>query len=246
MPLNSGKSIVVPTYPKVTAAAIAEGSDLSSSAISTDGATLTVSEVGVMTTVTDLALRTSSSNVIADVGRLFGEAIATRMDKDLTALFGSFSTGVGAADQTITVNKIFEAVANLRKNGVPATDLACVLHPLVAYDLKAAIGTNVYAGGDFQTEALRSGYVGTLAGVPIFESSNMTDASDNDPGTTGDYKGGLFHRDALGLAMMQDIQIEQQRDASLRATELVATAVYGKGEIFDSYGIEMEFDSSIQ
>jgi len=246
MPLNSGKSIVVPTYPKVTAAAIAEGSDLSSSAISTDGATLTVSEVGVMTTVTDLALRTSSSNVIADVGRLFGEAIATRMDKDLTALFGSFSTGVGAADQTITVNKIFEAVANLRKNGVPATDLACVLHPMVAYDLKAAIGTQAFAGGDLQTEALRSGYVGTLAGVPIFESSNMTDASDNDPGTTGDYKGGLFHRDALGLAMMQDIQIEQQRDASLRATELVATAVYGKGEIFDSYGIEMEFDSTIQ
>ena len=246
MPLNSGKSIVVPTYPKVTAAAIAEGSDLASAAISTDGATLTVSEVGVMTTVTDLALRTSSSNVIADVGRLFGEAIATRMDKDLTALFGSFSTGVGAADQTITVNKIFEAVANLRKNGVPATDLACVLHPLVAYDLKAAIGTQAFAGGDLQTEALRSGYVGTLAGVPIFESSNMTDASDNDPGTTGDYKGGLFHRDALGLAMMQDIQIEQQRDASLRATELVATAVYGKGEIFDSYGIEMEFDSTIQ
>ena len=246
MPLNSGKSIVVPTYPKVSAAAVAEGTDLSNTAVSTDGATLTVSEVGVMTTVTDLALRTSSSNVIADVGKLFGEAIAARMDKDLTALFGSFSTGVGAADQTITVNKIFEAVANLRKNGVPATDLACVLHPMVAYDLKAAIGTQAFAGGDFQTEALRSGYVGTLAGVPIFESSNMADSSDNDPGTTGDYKGGLFHRDALGLAMMQDIQIEQQRDASLRATELVATAVYGKGEIFDSYGIEMEFDSSIQ
>jgi len=248
MPLNSGKSIVVPTYPKVTAAAIAEGTDLSTvaQAVSTDGATLTVSEVGAMTTVTDLALRTSSSNVIADVGRLFGEAIASRIDKDLTALFGSFSTGVGAADQTITVNKIFEAVANLRKNGVPATDLACVLHPMVAYDLKAAIGTQAFAGCDFQTEALRSGYVGSLAGVPIFESSNMTDASDNDPGTTGDYKGGLFHRDALGLAMMQDIQIEQQRDASLRATELVATAVYGKGEIFDSYGIEMEFDSTIQ
>ena len=248
MPLNSGKSIVVPTYPKVTASAIAEGTDLSTvaQAVSTDGATLTVSEVGAMTTVTDLALRTSSSNVIADVGKLFGEAIASRIDKDLTALFGSFSTGVGAADQTITVNKIFEAVANLRKNGVPATDLACVLHPMVAYDLKAAIGTQAYAGGDLQTEALRSGYVGTLAGVPIFESSNMADSSDNDPGTTGDYKGGLFHRDALGLAMMQDIQIEQQRDASLRATELVATAVYGKGEIFDSYGIEMEFDSSIQ
>ena len=246
MPLNSGKSIVVPTYPKITAAAVAEGTDLANTEVATGGATLTVSEVGVMTTVTDLALRTSASNVIADVGKLFGEAIATRMDKDLTALFGSFSVGVGGATTTITVNKVFEAVAKLRQNGVPATDLACVLHPMVAFDLKAAIGTNAFAGGDLQTEALRSGYVGTLAGVPIFESSNMTDSSSNDPGSTGDYKGGLFHKDALGLAMMQDIQIEQQRDASLRATELVATAVYGKGEIFDSYGIEMEFDSTIQ
>ena len=249
MPLNSGKTITVPTYPKVTAAAVAEGTDLTnlSGGVDTAGPTLTVSEVGVMTTVTDLATRTSSSNVIADVGRLFGEAIATKIDKDLTALFDAFTGNVvGDGSTQITVNNVFEAVAKLRANGVPSSDLACVLHPMIAYDLKAAIGTQAYAGGDFQTEALRSGYVGTLAGVPIFESSNMADASNNDPGTTGDYKGALFHRDALGLAMMQDIQIEQQRDASLRATELVATAVYGKGEIFDSYGIEMEFDSTIQ
>ena len=246
MPLNSGKSIVVPTYPTVAAAAVAEGTDLTNTAVSTGGATLTVSEVGVMTTVTDLALRTSASNVIADIGKVFGEGIAKKIDQDLMGNFDNFTTEVGDGTGAITVNSIFQAVANLRNNGVPSTDLACVLHPMIAYDLKAAIGTQAYAGGDLQTEALRSGYVGTLAGVPIFESSNMADSSDNDPGTTGDYKGGLFHRDALGLAMMQDIQIEQQRDASLRATELVATAVYGKGEIFDSYGIEMEFDSSIQ
>jgi len=244
MPLNSGKSIVVPTYAPVDAETIGEGTDLTTvaQAISTGGATLTVSEVGAMTTVTDLATRTSASNVIADVGKLFGEAIATKMDKDLTALFDAFTTNVvGDGSTQIGVNSVFEAVAKLRAGGVPASDLACVLHPMIAYDLKAAIGTSAYAGGEFQTEALRSGYVGTLAGVPVFESSNMANT-----GTTGDYKGAVFHRDALGLALMQDIQIEQQRDASLRATELVATAVYGKGEIFDSYGVEMHFDSGIQ
>ena len=74
----------------------------------------------------------------------------------------------------------------------------------------------------------------------------MTDSSSNDPGTTGDYKGALFHPDALGLAMMQDLKIETQRDASLRADEIVATAVYGVGELHDSYGCEIEADSSIQ
>ena len=95
-------------------------------------------------------------------------------------------------------------------------------------------------------EALRTGLVGQIAGVNIFETSNMTDSSGNDPGSTGDYKGAVFHSDALGLAMMQDLKIETQRDASLRADEIVATAVYGVGELDDSKGCEVESDSSIQ
>jgi hypothetical protein len=65
-------------------------------------------------------------------------------------------------------------------------------------------------------------------------------------GTAGDYKGGAFHRDAIALAEMQGLKVETQRDASLRADEIVATSVYGVGEIHDSYGVEMHFDSSIQ
>ena len=80
----------------------------------------------------------------------------------------------------------------------------------------------------------------------IFETSNIADSSGNNPGTTGDYKGAVFHSDALGLAMMQDLKIETQRDASLRADEIVATAVYGVGELDDSKGCEVEADSSIQ
>ena len=75
---------------------------------------------------------------------------------------------------------------------------------------------------------------------------DMTDSSSNDPGTTGDYKGAVFHPEALGLAMMQDLKIETQRDASLRADEIVATSVYGVGELNDTYGVELHSDSSIQ
>ena len=40
---------------------------------------------------------------------------------------------------------------------------------------------------------LRSGLVGQIAGVNIFETSNMADSSGNNPGTTGDYKGAVFN-----------------------------------------------------
>jgi hypothetical protein len=45
--------------------------------------------------------------------------------------------------------------------------------------------------------------------------------------------------------MMQDLKIETQRDASLRADEIVATAVYGVAELNDTYGVELMMDSSL-
>jgi len=247
MPQNSGKVLQVPIYPTVTAAAVAEATDLSNTAISTSKADLTVSEVGIMATVTDLTMNVSESDVVRDLGKLFGEAIAKKIDTDLTALFGGFSTTVGSNSTVMSAALIFQAVAKLRAAGVPGDDLACVIHPQVAFDLKSGL-TNTFANPNpgVGNEALRSGFVGQIAGVDVYETSNMADSSSNNPGTTGDYKGAVFHRDALGLAMMQDIKIEQQRDASIRGTELVATAVYGVGELIDAHGCEIEADSSIQ
>ena len=240
IPAGSGKTVTVPRYPLVSAAAVAEGTDLANTAVATDGAVLTVSEVGIMTTVTDLALKSASSNVIADVGRLFGEAIARKMDRDLAALFSGFSTALGDGTGAITAAKIFEAVAKLRAAGVPADMLFCVLNPEVAYDLKSSL-TNAYANpnaGVTQNAAMATGYVGMLAGVPIYETSAVVPVA-------GDSVGGLFHRDAIGLATMQDITIELERNASLRGTEVVATAVYGVGELYDGYGVALNYDSSI-
>jgi N4-gp56 family major capsid protein len=247
MPMNSGKQIQVPIYPTVSAAAVAEATDLTNTAISTSKATLTVSEVGIMTTLTDFARNVSESDVVSDLGRLFGEAIAKKIDTDMTALFGTFTNTVGDASTALSASSIFQAVAKLRAAGVPGDDLACIVHPQVAFDLKSGL-TNTFANPNpgVGNEALRTGFVGQIAGVDVYETSNMADSSGNNPGTTGDYKGALIHRDAIGLAMMQDLKIETQRDASLRATEIVATAVYGVGKLHDSYGVEIEADSSIQ
>lgn len=246
LPLGSGKTVTVPVYPKQSAAGVNEGTDLTNTAVSTDGAVLTVGEVGIMTTVTDMARNASASDVIADVGRLFGEAIAAKMDKDLTALFAGFSAGEGDYTGQITAAAIFKSVAKLRGAGVDPSGVVCVLHPEIAYDLKAALTTqgNVAftagAYGATANEAMQMGFVGMLAGVPVFETSNIDYVTN-----AGDFPGAVFHRDALGLAMMQDIKIETQRDASLRADELVATAVYGVGELYDGYGRYLKYDSSI-
>jgi hypothetical protein len=240
---GGGKSVEVPIYSAVAAAAVAEATDLSNTAINPSSITITASEVGVMTTLTDLARNSAPRNVAADIGRLFGEGIAKKMDEDLIALFDGFSTTLGDGTTAIAASSIFNAASTLRAAGLPLNECYAVLHPKIAYDLKANL-TNTFANpnaGDLQNEALRSGFVGQIAGITVFETSNMANT-----GTAGDYKGAVFHKDALAIAMMQDIKIETQRDASLRADEVVASAVYGVGELHNDYGVEMHFDSSIQ
>lgn len=240
---GQGKSIVVPVYPRQTAAGITEGDEISNTAVSTTGTTLTVSTVALRTLVTDLARTSAASNVVADVGRLFGEAIARKIDADLMAKFAEFTTNtVGSTTSTISAATVFQAVAKLKSAGWDSMDIACVLHPAVAYDLKANL-TNTFANpnaGDLQNEAMRMGFVGMLAGIPVYESANMADN-----GTGGDFVGGVFHRDALGLALIGDISIETQRRASYLGDDIVGYAHYGVGTLYEAAGVAVSADSSI-
>ena len=240
IPSASGKTITVPIYPAQTAAALTEGDEISNTEVATSGVTLTVATNAIRTIVTDLSRTASASNVVADIGRLFGEAIAKKIDKDLIGLFTNFATTVGSNSTTFTPALLARAIANLRNNAVPSENLACVIHPYVAYDLKASL-TNTYANpasGVIQNDAMRTGYVGTLFGVPVFESSNITD-------TTGDSIGAVFHRDALGLAMIGDITIETQRRASYLGDDIIASCHYAVGEIYDLYGVKISADSTL-
>jgi len=240
---GQGKTVNVPIYPLQTAAALTEGNEITNTAVSTDQAVLTVAPVAIRTLLTDLARTAASSDVVADLGKLFGEAVARKMDTDLLALFsGTFTNAVGNASTTISAASIFQAVAKLKSQGVPTDGLACVLHPAIAYDLKANL-TNTFANpasGDVQNEAMRMGYVGMLAGVPIYESSNIANN-----GTTGDYYGGLFHRDAFGVGMIGDIAIETQRRASFLGDDIICSASYGVGVLYELYNVQLLNDSSI-
>ena len=59
---GGGKSVEVPIYATVSAAAVSEASDLSNTAVNPSSVTITASEIGVMTTLTDLARNSASRN----------------------------------------------------------------------------------------------------------------------------------------------------------------------------------------
>lgn len=239
--MGSGKVAEVPVYPVVSASAVNEATDLSNTAVNPTSATITASEVGVMTTLTDLGASSASRNVGADIGRLFGEAIAKKVDTDLIGLFSSFTTNTaGAAGTELTADLLFKAQAQLRSLNVPAPYYA-VFHPKAVFNLKktltqAGYGTSAYAISDVGNEALTNGYIGRIAGIDVFEDANFTiDASD-------DSVGGVFSPISIGLAMKEDFKVETQRDASMRATEIVASIVYGKAVVKENYGVAVTTD----
>ena len=234
----AGKTVQVPKYPAITAGDLTEGTDMSSTTVSTTSQTITVSEVGAQVVLTDLAAM-GAGNPAEELGTVLGNAIATKIDKDLIALFDGFSTSLGGAGTEITVADLMKAAATLKTNKARG-QMAAVVHPWHAYQLKANL-TNTFVnpnGGDLQNDAMRNAYVGQIGGIDIYESANVSiDGSD-------DAKAAVFVREALAIAMKRDFNLETQRDASLRAFELNATAIYGVGELDDSYGVELLFDAA--
>ena len=241
VPANAGKVLQVPLYSTQTIASDAgENSDLSSTAISTDKADITLTEAGIMTTLTDMARNHSVSNVVADLGKLFGEAIAKRHDRALTGLFSSFTSSIGAAQDEIEVKDLFEAYATLKANAVPGPYFG-VFNPKAIYNVKKTL-TNTFVNpnpANVVNQAMTEGFIGRIAGIDIFESSNVVE--DSATGVTN----AVFSRDALGLAVAQNINIETQRDASLRAEEVVASTRYGVSVLHNSYGIKVLGDNQI-
>jgi len=51
--------------------------------------------------------------------------------------------------------------------------------------------------------------------------------------------------DALAYMVKRDMRIEEQRDASLRATEFVGSMAYGVSDLFNAYGVKLIGDAQL-
>jgi len=238
-----GLTAQVPIYPALAAGDLVEGTDLSSpTSFDTTSATITALEKGVLVTLTDLSKESASEDVAAAIGRQIGDAMAVKVDTDLAALFSGFSNSVGSGAAELTVDDFFKAAAILRNNKAPGPYVS-VVHPYQAYQIKKQL-TNAGATmshnlSDVGNVALRDGFVGRLAGIDIFESTVIGGDS------AGAYVGAVMAQDALGYMVKRAMRIEEQRDASLRATEIVGSMAYGVKEIFDVYGVKMIGDAQL-
>lgn len=167
----------------------------------------------------------------AEIGRVLGNAVSKAFD---TAVFTKMATMTNTQEVAgvtpaglLDVDALFDAVATIRGNGETG-QLMGIINTTQAAGLMKDIGTNAYGGGDFQSEAMRNGFLGQVAGVRMFQSSHM-----------GSNLGFIFSADALRIAMQKNVDLEVARRAEAVGNDVVASLHAGVGLIDANRGVKL-------
>ena len=242
-PLNTGKTLQVPVWGAITANAesrseITEGTALTSAGTNTTSKIITLGEHAVYHQITDMLRDSAYSDVFAQIGDQSGRAIAESMDTEVFSLFnpatsGTFTSNVGTAAGEVTSRTIMAAAATLRAAKLSGPFYA-VLHPGQAFALKANLTatTSYTAATNAGNSILDNFYIGSIAGVQIFESALVPSNS------TGAF-GAVFAPQALGHAMRGGIDMNTLYLPATRATDVVLKAVAGAQVLNTSFGVRV-------
>ena len=240
---KGAKQVTVPKVGQMSMSDLVDGQDIvDEEEIGMTTVDLTAAEVGAKIILTDKLVRQAADNVMSIVGRQLGDGMARKKDNDVTALYSGFSTDVGASGRTMKTSNVAAAVA-VAKGSNFGSQIYINHHPFAVFDLASE------AAGTAATYPMTPGYsqdllgnfwsgIRPIFGVPIFEDGNITRT------TAAATVGVIADKTALAVLKSVDTRTERQRDASLRATELVMTSDYGVFELDDSRGAGFTLDST--
>ena len=242
---KGAKQVTVPKVGQMSMSDLTDGQDIiDEEDIGMTTVDLTASEVGAKIILTDKLVRQSAPNVMSIVGRQLGDGMARKKDTDVHALYAGLngSTTYGATGVPMLLKNVAGAIANAKGNKF-GTSIYILQHPNAVFDIAntAVTASSTYPVPAGWSEDLLGNFFSGLRpfnGVPIFEDGNLAiDSSDDAVGVIAD-------KSALAVLKSVDTRTERQRDASLRATEVVLTADYGVFELDDSRGAPLTFDAT--
>ena len=240
---KGSKQVTVPKVGQMNMSDLVDGQDIiDEEEIGMTTVDLTAAEVGAKIIITDKLARQSSENVFSIIGRQLGDGMARKKDTDVTALYSGFGTDIGAAGRSMSLANVSATVAYAKGNKF-GSQVYIVQHPFAVWDIAntAVTASTTYPVPHGWSEELLGNFFSGLRPinvVPIFEDGNISiDSSDDAIGVCCD-------KTALAVLKSVDTRTERQRDASLRATELVMTSDYGVFELDDSKGVALTLDAA--
>ena len=245
---KGSKQVTVPKVGQMTMSDLVDGQDIiDEEEIGMTTVDLTASEVGAKVILTDKLVDQAADNVMTMIGRQLGDGMARKKDSDVLALYTNLNGGVklGEATKFFKASNVQAIIAYAKANKF-GSQVYIVHHPnAVAYLAKEAAvvasqGTNALSAG-WSEDLLGNFWSGLrpMNGVSIFEDGNITADS------SGDGIGVIADKGAMAALTNVATNTEPQRDASMRATELVLTADYGVFELDDTKGAGLTYDIEV-
>jgi hypothetical protein len=235
-------------------AAVADGSAVSNTSITSAAATVAVARQALRYDLTDLARATNSVAGGVDLEGLSNAMVAAfngRFNQMVCALSGGFATQVGSTGVDLTTDTFYDAIFALQLSSVMG-EYHAILHPQQYNDLmsslRAETGPAQYVmANQEQTNALGASFKGKLFGVNVHVSSFVPSVS----GT--DYRGQMLGEGAIAYALGTPapiqaaggviipagapIAVEWERDAASGLTKVVGSCFLGAAELQDLKGV---------
>lgn len=169
-----------------------------------------------------------------EMGRILGDSVAKSVDHAVTAAMATLTAQeITDGDGTLDINEIFNAVATIRGTGEQG-ELFGIISTDAYASLMTSLGSAAFAGGDFQTAAMRNGFFGRIAGVTCFVSSYVNNTV---MGITTNPKMAIFSKDALRGATSGGVKVEIGRRPAAVGYDVVASSAFGAGIINVNAGV---------
>jgi hypothetical protein len=244
---KGSKTVTVPKVGQMTMSDLVDGQDMvDEEDIGMTTVDLTASEVGAKVILTDKLVRQAADNVFSMIGRQLGDGMARKKDADVIALWPSLNGGtkLGGDGADMNTANVHAVISNAKANKF-GNQLYLIHHPNAVATLSKQAATTAdtaAAAGltsGWSVDLLQNFYSGLrpINNVPIFEDGNIEKVSGVDSGY-----GVIADRTAMAALTSVGTRTERQRDASLRATEVVMTADYGVFELDDTRGAAVTFE----
>jgi hypothetical protein len=193
----------------------------------------------------DIAMIQSNEQLFDKYAQSMAYALAKAVDTEIESKLQSLGTTQDlAANNSMSNADVETALGTLMSNDIPKEECAFFVNPLIFADLLnsrafVAAGSSAGIGFGAENDAMRTGEVGLLFGIPVFQSSLIPTTSSD-----GIEVGYLVHKSAIAVAVQQDIRVQSEYSVDYLGTKVVADIIYGTAVTTSNHVKGIEFLNS--
>lgn len=221
----------------VTASEVTKGTPLTPAAVDMTDMSAPIKQVAASARVYDKEATQIKGPVMDEMVRQVADAMATKVDGDLVVAMDTDAVykHASASATAITSSELDEAMNSFGDDVDTSKFAGIVINSRLRSSFMAMDAfTNVQKTFNHAEQAngiVADGVIGYYAGIPVILCDNGTyDA------TAKECKTYIVKRNSLGYVFQRNITIEEEREAKLLATDIIASSLYAT-KLMDTSGV---------